>query len=858
MSARSGRPRGAASALLGMLGVAVVAGLMITVGVAPAIALTGVGAKNGIGLFENLPEDLKIVDLQQKTEIYANSHGKPVQIASFYNQNREVIPWTDVPATVKNATIAAEDVRYYSHGGVDPTGIVRALVSDVGGGGQQGASTITQQYVKNVCIQEAELKPTDAEVQAAYAECTGGIGRKLKEARLAIGLEKKYTKNQILLGYLNITGFGGQIYGIESAAQYYFGVHAKDLTNAQAASLMAIVNAPNDLRIDDKANLAGNTVRRDYILASELKNRMISQAAYDTAMKTAVKPTITPTQSGCAQAKAAAYFCDYVVQTVMQNPAFGATPAARYNKVQSAGWKIYTTLDLDLENKAKATMSRYVPAKSPAGTDLAGAAVSVQVGTGRILSMVQSKTFNEAKSSSKSGYTTTALNYNVDHLYHGSTYGFQPGSTYKLFTLLDWLKNGHGVYETVNGTARTLPAGDLTACGKPAAAFQVANDAAGEGGMQTVYRATAASVNGAFASMAEKLDLCRIQQEAQALGVHRGDGGDTGTNPSSILGTDTVAPLTMATAYAAIANQGKVCTATPIDKIVATDGKQVNVPPSTCKQGVPKNIAIAAGYTLHGVFGGTAQGDDSVLGGAFGMVKTGTTDNATNTWEVGGTTKTTTAVWVGNVNGGTNLRNVYSFPTCSGTGQAATSRHCLWQEITAANEAQYPGDTTWPTPDAQFLYGQRVSVPNVAGLTPAAATTALKQAGFTVTTGQPQASDTVAAGLIAATSPAAGTEATPGSAVALLPSSGPAPVIPNPGTTQGTGTPNGVPNITGLQVHDALAQLAAVGLQGKFGWDKIKSGDCTVKAQYPPAGSPAPSDSTVKFLVHGSESNCPG
>ncbi|MDQ1512528.1 MAG: hypothetical protein QOC59_370, partial [Microbacteriaceae bacterium] len=336
-----------------MIAAAAIAGVMITVGVAPAIALTGVGAKNGIGLFETLPADLKIASLQQKTEIYATSHGKPKQIASFYNQNREVVPWSDVPDTVKRATLAAEDIRYYDHGGVDPMGIMRALVTNLGSSSQQGASTITQQYVKNVCIQEAELLPTQEKVQAAYADCTGGIGRKLKEARLAIGMEKKYTKNQILLGYLNIAGFGGRIYGIESAAQYYFDTHAKDLTYAQAASLMAIVNAPNDLRIDEKDNLAANKVRRDYILGTELKHKLIDRPAYDKAVATAVKPKITPSSTGCAAARSAAYFCSYVVSTVLQNPQFGATPGQRYNNLQGAGWKIYTTLDLDLEKKAK-------------------------------------------------------------------------------------------------------------------------------------------------------------------------------------------------------------------------------------------------------------------------------------------------------------------------------------------------------------------------------------------------------------------------------------------------------------------------------------------------------------------------
>ena len=491
-------------------------------------------------------------------------------------------------------------------------------------------------------------------------------------------------------------------------------------------------------------------------------------------------------------------------------------------------------------------MNRYVPAKSPAGTNLGGAAVTVQVGTGKILSMVQSKAFDEtgSKSTKGPGYTATAVNYNVDHVDGGSTYGFQPGSTYKLFTLLDWFKNGHGVYERVNGNARTLPAGDLKACGNPAAAWSVGNDTPGEGGMQTVYSATAASVNGAFASMAEKLDLCDIRDEAQALDVHRGDGADVGTNPSSILGTDTVAPLTMATAYAGIANQGTVCTPIAIAKVVGTDGKQVDVPASQCKQGVPKNIAIAAGYTLHGVFGGTAGGDEAALSGAYGMVKTGTTDNATNTWEVGGTTKTTTAVWVGNVTGGTNLREVLGFPGCG--GEAANARHCLWQEIQAADAVKYPGDTTWPTPDAQFLYGQQISVPSVAGLSMSDATSTLQKAGFTVKTGQPQAS-TVTAGLAAATNPAAGTEATPGSAITLFPSSGPAPVLPTPAPTPGQPA-NGVPNIVGLQLHAALDSLSANGLQGSYGYDKDPSGNCAVKAQYPcPVPRPRPAGTSSSW-----------
>ena len=228
------RPRtgSAFSAFFGMLAIAVIAGVMVAVAVTPAIALTGTTAKNGIGAFEDLPSDLKISALDQKTEIYAKSGGKNVLIASFYAQNRQVVTWDQISQVTKNAAIAGEDVRFYDHGAIDPVGIVRATVANLAGKNLQGASTITQQYVKNVCVQEAENLSTQKAVDAAYAVCTDpSVGRKLKEARYAIALEKKYTKDQILLGYLNIAGFGGRIYGIESAAEYYFDTTAEKLTD---------------------------------------------------------------------------------------------------------------------------------------------------------------------------------------------------------------------------------------------------------------------------------------------------------------------------------------------------------------------------------------------------------------------------------------------------------------------------------------------------------------------------------------------------------------------------------------------------------------------------------------------------
>jgi membrane peptidoglycan carboxypeptidase len=768
------------SAFLGMIAVAVIAGVMVAVAVTPAIALTGTTAKNGIGLFEDLPTDLKIAPLDQKTKIYAKSGGKEVLLASFYTQDREVIPWKDITPTVKRATLAAEDVRFYDHGGVDPTGIIRATVADLLGKDVQGASTITQQYVKNVCVQEAEQQHTQAAVDKAYNACIDpSVGRKLREARLAIALEKKYSKDQILLGYLNIAPFGGRVYGIQSAAQYYFGVDANRLSAAQAASLLAMVNNPNVLRIDEKANIAPNTTRRNYILANELTHKLITRSQYDTAVKTPVEPNITEPKTGCAAAGAAAYFCDYVVNTVLNDKAFGKDYGQRYANLQSADWKIYTTLNLDLEKKAQSVMNTYIPKKSDV-FNLGSSAVSLEVGTGRIVTMVQNKNYGNS-----TGPTTTAVNYNTDHAYGGSG-GFQPGSTFKLFTLLQWLKTGHTLNESVDGNPRTVSPSSLTECGKTyrGVPWSVGNDTASEGGYSSVLKGTALSINGVFASMAQQVDLCDVKHLAQAMGVHPATGGQLDDfAPFVIGGASAVAPLSMATAYAGMANLGNVCKPVAIDKVVKADGSSLAVPQPSCKQVVDKQIAIAADYALRGVFtGGTAAGDNTP-DGLYEIGKTGTTDNAKDTWMIGSTSKVTTAVWVGNVSGSQNLRET-SLGYCPAgySSQAAVQRHCLWKGIQTAVNKVYGGDTSWPQPESKYLYGggstsnptqstATGTVPNVKGMSKSAAEAALVSAGYAWAIGSP-VSSSLPAGQVDSTSPAIGSSAPSHSEVTIHPSAG--------------------------------------------------------------------------------------
>ncbi|MBW4042262.1 MAG: PASTA domain-containing protein, partial [Acidobacteria bacterium] len=726
---------------------------------------------------------------------YAKDGGQNVLIASFYAQNRQVVAWNEISQITKNAAIAGEDVRYYEHGAIDPVGIARAAVANLAGKSLQGASTITQQYVKNVCVQEAENLSTQKAVDAAYADCTDpSVGRKLKEARLAIALEKKYSKNQILLGYLNIAGFGGRIYGIESAAEYYYDTTAAKLTIAQAASLIAIVNNPTFLRLDDTANLAGNKSRRDYILGVELRNRLISKADYTTAVATPILPKITQTTSGCQSAGVAGFFCDYVVRSILSSPQFGSNPTTRLANLQRSGWKIYTTLDMSIEKKAQRVMNTYVP-KTSVVFSVGSASVSVEVGTGRIISMVQNKDYND--SSSNPPASDTAINYNADAAL-GASNGWQPGSTFKLFTLLQWLKTGHTLNETVDGNPGIKAASSFTVCGKNYATlggqdWNVGNDPGDPGGMQTVMRSTALSINGAFASMAQQLDLCDIQNLAESMGIAPAAGPTFPTivAPMVIGGSYGVAPVAMAGAYATIANNGVYCKPVVIDKVVKTDGSQLAVPQAGCTRVIDQGVAVAAAYALRSVMTSGTAGGDNTADGIYELGKTGTTDNAYDTWMDGTTSKVTTVVWVGN-NGrlankplqGLRLTSFTTTPCyLSGNGTAAIARHCLWHDIQAAINAEYGGATSWAQPDPQYLNGGTAvapgiapatpatpaatgTVPDVTGQSPAAAEAALVAAGYswalngTTTSTQP-------VGTVAATSPAAGSALAPHSQVTI-------------------------------------------------------------------------------------------
>lgn len=715
---------GKLGALTGIVGLSAITGLLATAMVTPALAVTGMTMNNSIGIFENLPEYIQPDVLAQKTNIYAlDSAENPVLLASVFAQNREEVGWDQISQFAKDAVIATEDPRFYTHGGVDVASTLRAAVGNVSSGGiESGASTISMQYVKNILVQRAEAE-NDLELRAAaYEEAAGtSIDRKLREMKLAIGLEKEFTKDEILLGYLNIAGFGGQTYGIQSAAMLYYGVSAADLTVAQAASLIAIVNQPNGLRIDNPDNIAANQARRDRdVLPSMLRENRITKAQFDEAMATPVTPVITRPSTGCQTANelGAGFFCDYVSRTIANQSILGEDENGTANTLRRGGYDIFTTLDVDLQVGARDSTNANVP-KSSNVLDVGSSLVTVEPGTGRILAMAQNKDFNADPENPSP--EATALNYSTDQASGGST-GFQVGSTYKVFTLAEWLEQGNSLSDRVNGNRQTWdPLSFRDSCQGPGLEpYTPRNDGGASPGMTTVQQATTSSTNNAYLAMAQQLDQCEIRKTAEAFGVDRADGNQLTSFMSDVLGTNEIAPLDMAAAFAGISNNGIFCEPIAIDRIVDANGNEIPVPQTDCRPAVSPEVAATMAFALTSVVTGGTGSLSNPRNGIPHFGKTGTTDSQEDTWFVGASSNLATAVWVGNVEGAVSMGSI-----SGGT----SLRHSVWRQYTTIADAKYGGDA-FPAPDQAMVRGIQLPVPDVTGLTLQQARTAIEANGF--------------------------------------------------------------------------------------------------------------------------------
>lgn len=717
MAQPSSKRSGVLGAIAGLVGMAGLAGVIISAMVAPAVAITGVGANSAVGVFDALPEYIDIGEQAEKNTLWAYKTNDPadgyVRIAEVYWQDREEVPLERISPHVINAAVAGEDRRFYDHSGVDATSVFRAALGNVISGDiQSGASTLTMQLIKNIFVQRSLYLPTEEERQEAYRQATAtDFNRKLNEMKLAIGLEKRFSKDEILEAYLNIAPFGGNTYGIQAAAQKYFNKQAANVTPAEAASLMAIVQYPSTRNLASPSNYEANQARRDVILQSMYAEGYLTEAQYQQAIALPVNSNFVklaePTNGCLAADDYAKFFCDYVVKNVDNFESLGATPEERQNRWRQGGLDVYTTMNMELQQTTQDRVWELVP-NDVETFELGGAAISVEVGTGRVLTMAQNKIFNDTEEGG--GITSTAVNFNTDRDYGGSS-GFQVGSTYKIFALLAWLQRGFGLNEVVDASKFELDQAQfLDTCadggGPWGGIWEFRNSGNLEIPSATVFEATTRSINSAYASIAQQLDQCEIRRNAEALSVHRADNGPLQTNPAAVLGTNEIAPLTMAVAFAGIANGGKVCEAIVVDRFGRSDGPDLPGQSTSCRQALTPDVAAAAASPMRGVLtGGT--GTRSNPGGDVPIIgKTGTTDNQVHTWMVGSSTEVATAVWVGNIVGDTTMRRI---------SNGTVLRHDIFRPVMALANEQYGGES-FPAPPARLLNGAGVQVPDITGL----------------------------------------------------------------------------------------------------------------------------------------------
>jgi membrane peptidoglycan carboxypeptidase len=639
------------SALCGVLA----AGLVV-----PGVASAGMAVSGSIEYFNNLPGDLVVNPPSQSTKVLS-ADGRT--IATFYAENRVRVSLDQMSPYIKEAIVAIEDNRFYEHGGIDPQGILRALASNFTKGTNEGASTLTQQYVTNV-LNESRLAAGQTGQVVLSGQKT--IGDKVREMKLAVELEKKFTKDQILEGYLNIVFFNRDAYGIEAAAQHFFSVSAKDLSLPQAALLAGLVNSPS--YFDPSVHPDNAIQRRNLVLSDMLAQGKIQQAAYAAAVVTPLKLTITPAKQGCAAANMAAYFCDYISHLILNNPAYGASVTDREQLLYSGGLTITTTLD----SRLQAVAQTQVDATAGANPDKWGASlVTVQPGTGKILAMAQNTVFLP-----QPGKFDTQLNFNVDSKdangndLNGAG-GFQPGSAMKPFTFTEWLNEGKSMTTVVDASRRVYPLGFpwRDSCGRVLGGYSTAQRIAGLGTADDLrnndegyYRPMPVnyglynSINTATFAEAAQLDFCGIQKVVDEVGLHSGvDNAPVNMHQlGNLLGGTEISPLVMADAFATFADDGTYCSPIAIVGITDPSGGKLPAQAGSCHPAIKPEVARGVDSALQDVLkrGSGIYIQPKVQDMFPTAAKTGTNNSNGSTWVVGYTTGLATASFFGDTMAG--------------------------------------------------------------------------------------------------------------------------------------------------------------------------------------------------------------
>jgi 1A family penicillin-binding protein len=627
--------------LLGALGLAAVAVTLLG-GVAAYAVVTA--------WLEDLPEyeSADAFRVPETTRVYS-ADGK--LLARLYLENRTVVPLSQIATDLADAVIAIEDERFFMHEGVDAKGIMRAAVTDIRAGEvREGASTITQQYVRNTVL-SAESKEIS-------------IVRKVREAFLAMELERRMGKEEILELYLNAVYFGEGAHGAQAAAQTYFSKGALDLTLAEAALLAGLPQQPG--RLSPLTNPEGAKQRRDRVLSRMLVNGYISQQEHDEAAATPI--VLDPEPHFENGILAAPYFVSHVKRLLQDQ----FDPSL----VFEGGLEVHTTLDSRMQELAEDAVFGFLDQPN----DPDAALVSIDPRTGYIKAMVGGE------------------DYSVNKFNLATQGRRQPGSSFKTFVLVAALEAGVSPSERLDSSSPCLIPAEPEE-------WEVANNEGQGRGMITMETATRSSVNTAFARLIWALNdeqtagAEKVAEVAQRMGIS----STILPYPSIALGSQNVTPLEMASAFGTLATNGEHFPPVAITQVTDRGGKVLFEATPKGRRALAPEVAYAATDVLSGVItGGTGRAADI---GRPAAGKTGTSQEYRDAWFAGYTPDLTTAVWVGYHQEEIPMRNVHGRRGFGGTLAAP-----IW--------AEFMRDALADTPPLDFesveppVYANKLSPPS--------------------------------------------------------------------------------------------------------------------------------------------------
>jgi membrane peptidoglycan carboxypeptidase len=755
------RDRSLLSNATSLLVCGLLAGVVVAAAAFPAVAMSGLAAKAGADQFDSLPSALTVQLSPQITYVYA-SDAKTL-LSTFYDENRRDVPLADVAPVMQQAMVAAEDTRFYQHNGVDIKGVARAFVANQSAGQtSQGGSTLTMQYVRQA-IEYSASTP-----QAVIDATSDTPGRKLREARYAMALEKQLTKQQILERYLNIAPFGNGAFGIYAAAQVYFGKAPRDLTLGEAALLGGLVKAPSDFNPTTADGLKKALERRDsYVLPNMVKMGYITDAQKQQIVGTQLTFSNKQVPNGCTSVinNSWGFFCDYLYRWWLQQPAFGADTFERENRLKSGGYTVVTSLDVNAQSAAVKNIGAVEKTnnRNPDALMLAG----VEPGTGHIQLMAVNRNYsndqagngpstNPAKRGQKGNYPSTT---NPLISGGGDIVGYQFGSTFKMFTMLTALSQGVPLAHTID-TKNPYVSKYIIDPGSPAACqgnhYCPVNASKSEAGVFNMWTGFGASVNTFFVPLEEQVGAQNVVNMAKKLGVQFRAPSDAQLAANAdgwgafTLGVADATPLEMANAYATVAADGTYCEPLPVVSIKDFNGADLDAAKPRCKsQTITPDVAHAA------VDAARCPVGDQAMGGRCGAATAGDTKGIVGK-PVAGKTGTTDADATSSLIAMTkqvSIAGIIADPDNSGTHGYSHNQVNYAVQHTLHDAMVNKQGVNFTKPGDLVAFGSRTGVPNVACQPVDSAKSTLQGVGFSVTVDPNPVASQCPAGTVAKTDP---------------------------------------------------------------------------------------------------------